>query len=260
MKARATIFAGTNGAGKTTLYYNEVELSKDFGFRINIDEIVSSFGNPKNPQHQIRASKIAIRMRENVIKNLRDFNQESTLCGGSILNLFSRLKQEKYEIILYYIGLESADLAKERVKIRVANGGHNVDEKLIEKRYKKSLQNLEKVVPLCDKIIIYDNSLNYEKLAEFTKKELIVHKKTAWIENFLNLAKKIEVLEFKKSLLDFSVKKNVLFESAKEEKMQTLRKIYEKLSIQQAFKDNPLDEKEKIILKEVVFNSLQRKN
>ena len=36
---KAFVFAGVNGAGKTTLYYNELEQKKDFGRRINIDEI-----------------------------------------------------------------------------------------------------------------------------------------------------------------------------------------------------------------------------
>ena len=42
-KPQATIFAGTNGTGKTTLYYQELENGKEFGYRINIDEFVSSF-------------------------------------------------------------------------------------------------------------------------------------------------------------------------------------------------------------------------
>ena len=79
---------GVNGAGKTTLYYNELESAKDFGLRINIDEIVSSFGDWKNRKDQIRASKIALKIREKYIKEGKDFNQESTLCGNSILSLF----------------------------------------------------------------------------------------------------------------------------------------------------------------------------
>ncbi|WP_180763053.1 hypothetical protein [Helicobacter sp. 11S02596-1] len=59
----AYIFAGADGAGKTTLYYNELERKLDFGFRINIDEIVSSFGDWKDPKDQMRGSKIALLLR-----------------------------------------------------------------------------------------------------------------------------------------------------------------------------------------------------
>lgn len=37
------IFSLVYGSGKTTLYYNELESSTDFGKRIDIDEIISSF-------------------------------------------------------------------------------------------------------------------------------------------------------------------------------------------------------------------------
>ena len=67
-KPQATIFAGTNGTGKTTLYYQELENGKEFGYRINIDEFVSSFGDWREAKDQIRASKIAIRLREQYIK------------------------------------------------------------------------------------------------------------------------------------------------------------------------------------------------
>ncbi|MBT0824160.1 MULTISPECIES: hypothetical protein [Campylobacter] len=93
MKKIATIFARAEGCGKTTLYYNELEKNKDFGLRINIDEIVSSFGDWKNQEDQFRASRIAIKMRKNYIKKAYDFNQETTLCGTSILSLFKKLQK-----------------------------------------------------------------------------------------------------------------------------------------------------------------------
>ena len=82
---KAHIFAGVNGAGKTTLYYNELEQKKDFGRRINIDEIVSSFGDWKNQKDQIRASKIAINLR-----NIYSPLQNVFLCSSSALRISSR--------------------------------------------------------------------------------------------------------------------------------------------------------------------------
>lgn len=158
------VFAGVNGAGKTTLYYNELEQKKDFGRRINIDEIVSSFGDWKNQKDQIRASKIAINLRNIYIQNNYDFNIETTLCGSSILALFEKLKENSYDIYLYYVKVASVEIAKERVKQRVKKGGHDIDERLIEKRFKQSLENLDKVMPLCKGIFIFDNSQNKLRL------------------------------------------------------------------------------------------------
>lgn len=188
---KAFIFAGTNGAGKTTLYFNELEVAKDFGFRINVDEIVSAFGNSKNTQDQIRASKIALKMRKNYIKQGKDFNQESTLCGNSILSLFHQLKKEDYQIHLFYIGLDNAQIAKERVKIRVLKGGHNVAENLIEKRYDESLKNLMKIAHLCDKIVVFDNTYDYKKLLELNFDKLSVFNEVTWVLEILNHLKSI---------------------------------------------------------------------
>lgn len=66
-KPKAYIFAGVNGAGKTTLYYDKLEQGKHFGLRINIDEIVSSFGDWREQKDQFRASKIALKIRTSYI-------------------------------------------------------------------------------------------------------------------------------------------------------------------------------------------------
>lgn len=157
---KAYIFAGVNGAGKTTLYYNKLECGWHFGLRINIDEIVSSFGDWREAKDQFRASKIALKIRTDYIAQKQNFNQETTLCGKGIIKLFHTLHKAGYEIYLYYVVIDSIALAKERVAIRVKKGGHNIAPYLVEKRYKESLQNLKKVAPLCTQIEIFDNSQN----------------------------------------------------------------------------------------------------
>ena len=51
------------------------------------------------------------------------------------------------------------NLAIERVKTRVAEGGHNIPEETIIRRYKKGIQNLLTIfVDLCDYWLVIDNS------------------------------------------------------------------------------------------------------
>lgn len=169
MTPTAFIFAGINGAGKSTLYYDELLKNKYFGTRINTDEFVSSFGSWKNPNDQFKASKIALKVRQNCIKRYENFNQETTLCGNSILKLFRELKSKNYHIELYYVGLNSPQIAKERVKARVAKGGHDIDESLIDKRFTQSLQNLLKVIDFCDKVILFDNSTECKNIFTYDK-------------------------------------------------------------------------------------------
>lgn len=87
-QATATIFAGVNGAGKTTLYFLAQEKGINLGYRINVDEIAQSIGDYKDKKTLIRASKIALTMRKVYTNDRLNFNQETTLCGKAILNLY----------------------------------------------------------------------------------------------------------------------------------------------------------------------------
>lgn len=65
---------------------------------------------------------------------------------------------ELKEHIKHHVGLSSAELAIERVKIRVANGGHGVRKEMIKKRYDRSLNTLYELIRKFDSVSIYDNS------------------------------------------------------------------------------------------------------
>lgn len=197
----AYIFAGVNGAGKSTLYWNEVEKGERLGQRINIDEIVSSFGDWRNSKDQARAARIALKLQKSFIDNNESFNQETTLCGKGIVRLFERLKEQGFRIYLYYVGVNSVDIAKERVKMRVAKGGHNIDEALIEKRYTASFENLKQILPLCDKVFLYDNSKELRKIGQIVDGKL-EYESTQWLDSLCleecNKARlKIKFKEFK---------------------------------------------------------------
>lgn len=185
MKPTANIFAGVNGAGKTTLYFNAIENMINLGYRINIDEITQSIGDWRDRVTQIRASRIAIKMRKMYIQNHDSFNLETTLCGNAILNLFHELKEKEYQTVLYYIALDRVETAKERVLIRVNKGGHGIDPLLIQKRFYESQKNLLKILPLCDKIYLYDNSKYFVKAAEIEKNTVQIFENIDWVTKII---------------------------------------------------------------------------
>ena len=67
-------------------------------------------------------------------------------------------RENGFEIILYYVGLESDKLSIERVAKRVVNGGHGIPEEDLQRRYANSFENLKLILPLCKQAHIYDNS------------------------------------------------------------------------------------------------------
>lgn len=153
-----TIFAGVNGAGKTSIYqsiyYNENKNEK----RINTDEMVARIGSWQDKHLQLKCGREAVKLIKEYINNKISFNQETTLCGKSIIRNIQLAKNNGFYIVINYIGLKDSELAKKRVRIRVKKGGHGISDNDIERRYYDSLRNLIEILPLCDEVNIYDNT------------------------------------------------------------------------------------------------------
>lgn len=95
------IIAGVNGVGKSTLYQSTPSL-QDMP-RINTDEIVRDIGTWKNSADIFKAGKIAVRLLHQYLKDGISFNQETTLCGKSIIKKLQKAKEYGYYIEMHYI-------------------------------------------------------------------------------------------------------------------------------------------------------------
>lgn len=82
-----------------------------------------------------------------------------------------------------YFWQNSQELAIERVKERVKEGGHNIPEQVIRRRYNKGIKNLIKLfIPVVDNWMIIDNSENpFLTAAEGQQGDnKIIHDKNIW--------------------------------------------------------------------------------
>lgn len=151
----AIFYCGTNGVGKTTLRgFNKDTVQ----IVIDSDHIAMQI-NPENPRLvDSQAGRKAIELFKFAIKQQISFSMESTLSGNSILQRIKTAKENGFFVRLNYIGVNSVSINIDRVKARVASSGHFIDETTIRSRYDISLQNLTKILPLCDEVFIYDNS------------------------------------------------------------------------------------------------------
>lgn len=180
------IFAGINGAGKSTLYYSIC--IEDLGVRLNSDEFVVQSGKSwKDTSAQAQAGRKLLDMQEYCFKNGLSMNRETTLSGINIINSINKAKNLGYEINLFYVGVSSLSTAKQRVYDRVKKGGHGVSDEIMAKRYLLQNTNLLKVLPLCDKIQMFDNSNHSLELVAFKDKDqlIIVKKEIKWLENII---------------------------------------------------------------------------
>lgn len=84
------LIAGVNGAGKSTLFQT-IDSLKDMK-RVNTDEIVRGFGDWHSAKDVIKAGKIAVKLINDYFSKGISFNQETTLCGSSIIKISKKLK------------------------------------------------------------------------------------------------------------------------------------------------------------------------
>ena len=162
------LIAGVNGAGKTTFYSSEEEAFKGIE-KINLDEEVRAIGNWKNLKDVVEAGKRILSRINGYFEKGISFSQETTLCGNSILKNIQRAKKLGYTLEVYYVGVESPEIAIERVNHRVSLGGHGISEEDIRRRYDESLKNLQKVLPLFEKVYFYDNTEDFVRVASYAE-------------------------------------------------------------------------------------------
>ena len=190
MKKVFYLFAGVNGAGKSTLYNSE-SLNNDIKntIRINTDEIVREIGDWKNNSDQLKAAKMAINLRNECFLYGKSFNEETTLTGKTILKTIDRAKELGYELQLFYVGVSSTEIAKERIKNRVEKGGHHIENDIVEKRYYESLKNLKEILLKFDKVYLYDNSKKYKNIFSFSNNKILFkdNKSISWAKEAIEI-------------------------------------------------------------------------
>ena len=191
-----TIFAGVNGAGKSTLYNSPILEKEKLGVRINTDEIVRTLRLWENQIDQINAGRMAIKLRKDCIDKGISFNQETTLTGNSIIKLIDQVKEKGYKVHLFYVGVNSPEIAKERIAGRVKKGGHDIPSETVEKRYYESIENLKIILPKVDLAEIYDNSKFYT--LAITKNEGIIRLQTRELPEWLkDISKEFNLIKLK---------------------------------------------------------------
>jgi predicted ABC-type ATPase len=152
------IIAGPNGAGKTTASFTllpEVLHCPNF---VNADEIARGL-SPFAPEAvAFLAGRIMLQRIEELLPQREDFAIETTLATRSYVHLVHRAQALGYKVHLIFFFLENEEQAIARVAQRVSNGGHNIPESDIRRRFKRGIYNLINLyMPICDSVLVYNN-------------------------------------------------------------------------------------------------------
>ena len=93
-----------------------------------------------------------------LLESVADFSFETVLSTERNLLLLEKAKSFGYEIQCIYILTSDENINVARVRARHASGGHDVPEDKIRQRYHRALSLLPRLIAICDKVLVYDNS------------------------------------------------------------------------------------------------------
>jgi predicted ABC-type ATPase len=92
---------------------------------------------------------------------------ETTLASLTYATKIPKWQQIGYSVALIFLRLPNVDASIERVRRRVAAGGHDIPEHVIRQRFMKSHDYLERIYkPIVDEWYIWDSLEGDFKLAE----------------------------------------------------------------------------------------------
>jgi len=170
MKKNLYIIAGCNGAGKTTASFTILPEILDCKEFVNADEIAKGLSPFQPEKVSFESGRIMLRRINELLESNENFAFETTLATKSYKSKVVEAKNKNYNVTLLFFWLQNVDLAIERVKIRVLEGGHNIELDVIKRRYLNGIKNLFEIyLPVVDEAMIFDNSEGkHDLLAEKT--------------------------------------------------------------------------------------------
>lgn len=180
------MLAGPNGAGKST--FHTVYLAHLGLPFLNADVLSRETG-----MGAYEAAEVVAKFADSMIGRGESFVTETVFSDpvGEKVQRLAAAVHAGFDVTLLYIGLESADLARRRVRARALAGGHSVPTEKILARYARSLENLDRAIIRLPRVRIYDNSAYdapFRFLAEF-RDGVRVHRTEgtgpAWARRFL---------------------------------------------------------------------------
>lgn len=188
MNKNLYIIAGCNGAGKTTASFTilpEILNCKEF---VNADEIAKGLSPFQPEKVSFEAGRIMLKRINELLETNQTFAFETTLATKSYKSKIAEAKKQKYNVTLLFFWLETVDLAIERVKTLVIEGGHNVETEVIKRRYINGIKNLFEIyLEIADELLIFDNSIGVPEL--IAEKSLETEIKILSETKFYNLKK-----------------------------------------------------------------------
>lgn len=176
------IIAGPNGSGKSSLY-NSTEIDGWGGsiWIINPDLLTTKIVEQESLS-QLEANLASVERIETWLERSIDAYQtigvETVLSSPKYRRLVDLAHERGFEVRMIFVMLQSAEIQLERIRERVAEGGHDVPEDKVRSRRLRSFEQLAWFAGRVDRCYIYDNSTSQpELLGELAGRDLLFWRK-----------------------------------------------------------------------------------
>jgi len=145
--------AGSNGAGKSTFYHAHLSAC---GLRyVNADDLAAELDIGP-----YEAADIAAAIRSQLIVHRESFVFETVLYDphGAKVEELARIARAGVHVVLIFIRIDTPETSRQRVSMRVMQGGHDVPDDKLESRFGRTLANLRRAIPSLPIVVVFDNS------------------------------------------------------------------------------------------------------
>jgi predicted ABC-type ATPase len=133
------VVAGPNGSGKTT-FAEEYLLHHECGY-LSADSIAVGLSPAAPEKARIAAGRRFLTELDRQLRAEKSILVESTLSGRTFERFFVAARQGEFISTVFMLFLDSPEACLARVRQRVRNGGHDVPELEVRRRFHRSLRN-----------------------------------------------------------------------------------------------------------------------
>lgn len=145
MSKKIIILAGPNGAGKTTFARTFLPEEAQCPRFINADLIAAGLSPIAPKTAELKAGRLMLEEIADCVRRGESFAFETTLAGLGYKARIRQWRDQGYHVSLYFLCLPNAETAMARVAERVRQGGHDIPEAVIRRRFTAGLRNLEEI-------------------------------------------------------------------------------------------------------------------
>jgi predicted ABC-type ATPase len=158
-KPQFWIVAGPNGVGKTTYAFRHIKAVSGSTRFVNLDEISRGLSPLDPAAEQQRGARVALAMTRSLIAERKPFSIETTLSGKTHLRTVAAAREAGFVVNLLFFLVASPEVSLSRIARRVSEGGHDVAEADVRRRFDRAIANLPSYIGEVDRWRVFDNAM-----------------------------------------------------------------------------------------------------